>query len=64
MHERAQELEKLMNWAFAGFENVTLFSANEVVDDVPVWLGQDKTVPLVGGRDLIVTLPKSWRQTA
>jgi D-alanyl-D-alanine carboxypeptidase (penicillin-binding protein 5/6) len=64
MHERAKESEKMMNWAFANFENVTLFSANEVVDNAPVWLGQDKTVPLIGGRDLIVTLPKSWRQTA
>jgi D-alanyl-D-alanine carboxypeptidase (penicillin-binding protein 5/6) len=64
MHERAVESEKMMNWAFANFENVTLFSANEIIDNAPVWLGQDKTVPLVGGRDLIVTLPKSWRQTA
>jgi serine-type D-Ala-D-Ala carboxypeptidase (penicillin-binding protein 5/6) len=64
MHERAQESEKMMNWAFANFENVTLFSANEVIDNAPVWLGQSKTVPLVGGRDMIVTLPKSWRQTA
>jgi D-alanyl-D-alanine carboxypeptidase (penicillin-binding protein 5/6) len=64
MHERAVEAEKTMNWAFANFENVTLFSANEVIDNVPVWLGQDKTVPLVGGRDLVVTLPKSWRHTA
>ena len=64
MHERAKESEKLMNWAFANFENVTLFSANEVIDNAPVWLGTNKTVPLVGGRDLVVTLPKSWRQTA
>jgi D-alanyl-D-alanine carboxypeptidase (penicillin-binding protein 5/6) len=64
MHERAQESEKMMNWAFANFENVTLFAANEIIDNAPVWLGQSKTVPLVGGRDLIVTLPKSWRQTA
>jgi len=64
MHERAQESEKMMNWAFANFENVTLFSANEVIDNAPVWLGGEKTVPMVGGRDLIVTLPKSWRQTA
>jgi D-alanyl-D-alanine carboxypeptidase (penicillin-binding protein 5/6) len=27
-------------------------------------LGHDKTVPLVGGHDLVVTLPRSWRQTA
>jgi D-alanyl-D-alanine carboxypeptidase (penicillin-binding protein 5/6) len=64
MHERALESEKMMNWAFANFENVTLFSANEIIDNAPVWLGQEKTVPLIGGRDLVVTLPKSWRQTA
>ena len=64
MHDRAKEAERVMNWAFANFENVTLFSANEVVDNAPVWLGVDKTVPLVGGRDLVVTLPRSWRQTA
>jgi D-alanyl-D-alanine carboxypeptidase (penicillin-binding protein 5/6) len=64
MHERATESEKMMNWAFANFENVTLFSANDVIDNAPVWLGESKTVPLIGGRDLIVTLPKSWRQTA
>jgi len=64
MHERGIESEKMMSWAFANFENVTLFSANEVIDNAPVWLGQDKTVPLIGGKDLIVTLPKSWRQTA
>ena len=64
MHERAGESDKLMNWAFANFENVTLFAANEVIDNAKVWLGTEKTVPLVGGRDLVVTLPKSWRQTA
>jgi serine-type D-Ala-D-Ala carboxypeptidase (penicillin-binding protein 5/6) len=64
MHERATESEKMMNWAFANFENVTLFSANETIDNAPVWLGSDKTVPMIGGRDLVVTLPKSWRQTA
>lgn len=64
MHERAQEAERLMNWAFAGFENVRLFSAGEVIDHAPVWLGQDKTVPMVGERDVVVTLPKSWRQSA
>ncbi len=64
MHERAAESEKLMNWAFANFENVNLFAANEVIDNTQVWLGTEKTVPLVAGRDLVVTLPKSWRQTA
>jgi D-alanyl-D-alanine carboxypeptidase (penicillin-binding protein 5/6) len=64
MHERAIESERMMNWAFANFENVTLFSANEVIDNAPVWLGREKTVPMIGDHDLVVTLPKSWRQTA
>jgi D-alanyl-D-alanine carboxypeptidase (penicillin-binding protein 5/6) len=64
MHERAIESERMMNWAFSNFENVTLFSANETIDNAPVWLGRDKTVPLVGGHDLVVTMPRSWRQTA
>jgi D-alanyl-D-alanine carboxypeptidase (penicillin-binding protein 5/6) len=64
MHERAGESEKLMNWAFGNFENVKLFAANDVIDNAQVWLGLEKTVPMVSGRDLVVTLPKSWRQTA
>ena len=64
MHDRALESERMMSWAFSGFENVRLFSANEVIDNAPVWLGRDKTVPLVGGQDLVVTMPRSWRQTA
>ena len=39
MHQRAEESERLMDWAFANFENVTLFTAGDVVERVPVWLG-------------------------
>jgi D-alanyl-D-alanine carboxypeptidase (penicillin-binding protein 5/6) len=42
---------------------VTLFTAGDVVQEVPVWLGQSPTVPLVCGKDLIVTMPRNWRQT-
>lgn len=64
MHERAEESERLMDWAFFNFEDVTLYSAGEVVEQVPVWLGAEKTVPLVAGRDLTVTMPRNWRQKA
>lgn len=64
MRERAEEGERLMDWAFANFEDVTLFTAGDVVERVPVWLGTSPTVPLVGGRDLIVTMPRNWRNTA
>jgi D-alanyl-D-alanine carboxypeptidase (penicillin-binding protein 5/6) len=64
MHERAEESERLMDWGFFNFEDVTLFTAGDVVDHVPVWLGTERSVPLVAGRDLIVTMPRNWRQKA
>ncbi len=64
MHQRAEEGERLMDWAFANFEDVTLFTAGDVVERVRVWLGTAATVPLVGGRDLVVTMPRNWRKNA
>jgi len=64
MHQRAEEGERLMDWAFANFEDVTLFTAGDVIERVPVWLGTHPTVPLVGGRDLVVTMPRNWRTNA
>jgi serine-type D-Ala-D-Ala carboxypeptidase (penicillin-binding protein 5/6) len=64
MHQRAEEAERLMDWAFANFEDVTLFAAGDVIERVPVWLGTRPTVPLVGGRDLVVTMPRNWRNKA
>jgi serine-type D-Ala-D-Ala carboxypeptidase (penicillin-binding protein 5/6) len=64
MHQRAEEAERLMDWAFREFEDVTLFTASDVVERAPVWLGSSPTVPLVGGRDLVVTMPRNWRKNA
>jgi D-alanyl-D-alanine carboxypeptidase (penicillin-binding protein 5/6) len=64
MHQRAAETERLLEWSFANFENVTLFTAGDVVERAPVWLGTAKSVPLVGGRDLLVTMPRNWQRRA
>jgi D-alanyl-D-alanine carboxypeptidase (penicillin-binding protein 5/6) len=64
MRERAEESERLMDWAFFNFEDVTLFSAGDVIEHVPVWLGTERSVPLVCGRDVTVTMPRNWRQKA
>jgi D-alanyl-D-alanine carboxypeptidase (penicillin-binding protein 5/6) len=61
MHQRGEEGERLLEWAFREFEDVTLFTAGDTVEQAPVWLGTTPTVPLVGGRDLVVTLPRGWR---
>ncbi|MGA3402504.1 MAG: D-alanyl-D-alanine carboxypeptidase family protein [Acetobacteraceae bacterium] len=64
MRERSEESERLMDWAFANFEDVTLFAAGDVVDQAPVWLGASPDVPLVSGHDLVVTMPRNWRRNA
>ncbi len=64
MHARREESERLLEWSFREFENVTLFTAADTVEDAKVWLGTRPTVPLVGGRDLVITMPRQWRQTA
>jgi D-alanyl-D-alanine carboxypeptidase (penicillin-binding protein 5/6) len=61
MRARAEESERLMEWAFREFEAVTLFRAQDTVEDVPVYLGERRTVPMVGGRDITLTLPRRWR---
>jgi D-alanyl-D-alanine carboxypeptidase (penicillin-binding protein 5/6) len=62
MRARGEESERLLEWGFREFENVVLFRAADVIEEVPVHLGDRKTVPLVGGKDVVVTLPRQWRQ--
>lgn len=64
MHQRAEEAERLVEWAYREFENVTLFSASDVVEHAPVWLGATVSVPLVGGKDLVATMPRNWQKKA
>jgi len=64
MRERAEESERLMDWAFMNFDDVTLFASGDAVEQAPVWLGVTRTVPLVGAHGVVVTLPRNWRQTA
>ena len=64
MHQRAEEGERMMEWSFREFEDVTLFAAGDEVERVPVWLGNPPSVPLVGGHDLVVTMPRNWRKDA
>ena len=64
MKARGEEGERLLEWAFREFENVTLVAAGDTVEQARVWLGDAATVPLVGGRDLTVTMPRNWRRNA
>ncbi|MEQ8357233.1 MAG: D-alanyl-D-alanine carboxypeptidase family protein [Kiloniellaceae bacterium] len=58
---RADESERLMSWGFREFNNYALFKAGDTVDDAPVWLGAEDSVPLVVADDMTVTLPRNER---
>jgi D-alanyl-D-alanine carboxypeptidase (penicillin-binding protein 5/6) len=64
MKQRTEEGERMLEWAFREFEDVKLFTVGDTVEQAPVWLGSEPTVPLVGGRDLVVTMPRNWRNNA
>ena len=56
---RAEESARLIEWGFRGFENLSLFQEGETVEQAPVLLGQDETVPLVADQEVKLTLPSS-----
>jgi D-alanyl-D-alanine carboxypeptidase (penicillin-binding protein 5/6) len=63
MRARGEESERLLEWGFREFENVTLFRTADTIESAPVYLGERAAVPLVGGRDLVLTLPRQWRRS-
>ena len=62
VQDRAREAERLLDWGFREFANYTLFTEGEVVDNAPVWLGAQATVPLVIGEELTLTLSRTARR--
>jgi len=62
MKARAQESERLIEWAFREFNDYRLFAAGDKVDDAAVWLGSDARVPLSVPKDLVVTLSRKARK--
>src|SRR6516225_7266133 len=62
MKARAQESERLIEWAFREFNDYRLFAAGDKVDDGEVWLGSEPKVPLTVGKDFVVTLPRKARK--
>ncbi|MBH61516.1 MAG: D-alanyl-D-alanine carboxypeptidase [Alphaproteobacteria bacterium] len=60
--QRAQETERLFDWAFREFDNYALFTAGETVENADVWLGQEGQVPLIIRDDVKLTLPRKARR--
>ena len=55
--ERAQEAERLLNWAFREFVQKTAIRKGQKVAEAPLWLGESDTVGLVAEADVPLLLP-------
>jgi serine-type D-Ala-D-Ala carboxypeptidase (penicillin-binding protein 5/6) len=62
MKARAQESERLIEWAFREFNDYKLLAAGDKVEDAEVWLGAEPKVLLTVSRDVVVTLPRRVRK--
>lgn len=62
--ERSEEAEKLMGWGFREFNNYKVFKQYERVVSVPVYMGSEKNIDLVAGKDEVFTLPRSAARDA
>jgi D-alanyl-D-alanine carboxypeptidase (penicillin-binding protein 5/6) len=56
---RAEEAERIVNWAFRQFVLKTVAKAGLRVAEAPVWLGRDSTVGLVPAKDVVLLVPAS-----
>lgn len=58
MQARADESDRLLSWGFREYNNYTLLKPGETIADADVWLGEEKTVPLVAQSAEVITLPR------
>jgi len=59
LKERASESERVMRWGFREFDNYTFFNAGEKVDNVKIWMGDKKEIPVSVKDDVILTIQKN-----
>lgn len=56
---RAEEAERIVNWAFRQFVLKTVAKGGLRVAEAPVWMGRDSTVGLVPAKDVVLLVPAS-----
>ncbi len=61
MRARAEESERLIEWAFREWNTYALFKGGEVIDKADIWLGTKPTVQLVTKEDVALTIPRRLR---
>lgn len=61
MRLRAEESERMIDWAFREFQTYRVFSAGQEIDRADIWLGLKSSVPLLAGQDVAITMPRRLR---
>ncbi len=61
MQARADESARLIEWGFREFATYALFRGGETIEQVPVWLGEQDSVPVSVPKDLNVTMARADR---
>ena len=62
VNARSREAERLLDFGFREFKNYELFGEGEIVDEAPVWLGEEDTVPVVLEAPLTITMQRKARR--
>ncbi len=57
--QRTMESEKIVNWAYRDFQAKKILKKNQVIGEIPVWLGAKKFVSLAAKNDVFVLVPVS-----
>lgn len=55
--ERLEEAERIINWSFRQFAEFRVADEGQVLADAAVWMGAERSVPLVAPRDFDVLIP-------
>ncbi len=62
VRQRSISSERFLQWGFRNFDTYEVFKAGDIVDEAPVWLGEQAMVPLVIADDLTLTLTRRDRR--
>jgi D-alanyl-D-alanine carboxypeptidase (penicillin-binding protein 5/6) len=55
---RAEESQRLVEWAFREFDDYSVYKAGDVVGEAPVTDGVAASLPMMVGADVVLTLPR------
>lgn len=59
---RRAEGIKLMRWALGNFDKKMAVRAGDVLGEVDIWLGKEKTAPVTVVKDFQIIVPKTYRE--